>query len=964
MLLLARTLLILTCLFFQSGLALAEGPQFALQSGGITQPEQKEECDLGWYNGAKDLAQKGLSQKFNTCLKDKGVPKDSIAALTQVQNFDQQCNAKRDRELTTRDDLNWAIEDAFWQDIAKKSHTQSTCRRTYIDQYLKDPNTQKDLHDKVEPAFNQYKERLEDLGTYRAYQEKQVQDWKTQNAASGRGLFSDRVKAEEDTLRSIDSEIAGILSKIPMGHEPEVGARLMAMAMKGSFNPRSFFFGVKEARTKYVESEKTYTKRINPAQKNYCLNVGYKNTAAQSGQAENLIKSYDFLDKKSKAILQCRVSTVYDVGADRVAKVTTGFIIGGAILAAIPTEGTSLAVAMGAIGITASALGFIDQLEIVREQCSLSTYIISGQNGTCDPRKEFSSITQTNTMGSCVANAGLLAVGAVAIPTSILSTLKAVRATRLMKAPKPQVVDEAEEVVEELVVTASKPKAVPKKSLATKDLLKINRKKFTDENLKVGLTTERQNTRWNEVADLEPPPQGVRFLDTENAAVKVLNDSTLDKNFVTAMTYKHKQLVMDRIKILETKYPDVEFLPYSDFKSFRYAIRPKPPLKEIPKEVYSDINIAFKEANLELAEILKANKLTDKFNGPDDWFKAGFEETADGASDLSRWGRGNSEPAAGPNHVRTRTGTYMEARETDIKMAELYRGSIQSSMKGSPLLEESSVAGQFVPKAEVFDAVRKTKSAEETQKFIKWNTGEDISLADAGKLRKYAELSDSFSPHLRIMKGEHSVLDGKHGGFSIDIVGAGSKNANRTANATVNAKDIDEVLRRARAGEREVTALLDAKKIEVKDTVLPVLERHGIKAKFVASGDDITIVPLNKPMSDQVKKEVVDAIAKTKDPSSYRMGIVGTKVPDTTDRMILATTMEDIVKKTMLKVEVPPEIRKQIFISAEAQTTKLGSGQVKLHIGGDVSPTMRRKYEEAFKKAVDEINKTGSKYSY
>lgn len=298
-------------------------------------------------------------------------------------------------------------------------------------------------------------------------------------------------------------------------------------------------------------------------------------------------------------------------------------------------------------------------------------------------------------------------------------------------------------------------------------------------------------------------------------------------------------------------------------------------------------------------------------------------------------------------------------------MAKLYGESIQSSMKGSNLLEETATAGKFIPKAEVFDAVRKTRTAEETQEFLFRTTGNQVSLADAKKLRTYTGMVDKFSPSLRITKRESSVLSGKHGGITIDLVGAGSKNLKETSRATAGAKEIDDVLLRARAGEKKVTELLDAKKLEVKETVMPILKKNGIEGRFLASGDDITIVPTNKPMSDSVKKEIADALAATKDPSSFRMGMVGTGIRTTQERMILATTMEDVVKKTVLKVDVSPEVRKKVFISAQTDTTIVGKGRVKLVIGGKVSPAVRKQYEQAFKKALEEINqKTKSKYSY
>ena len=951
---LGKIALISVCLFFQSFSALGKSAA----------------CDTGFYSLGKENLQKAL-KNYDSCLKGKGITPSSQIALSQVQSFDKNCRLSRDQTLEAKHDLNAALENGFWLDLASKSHQQANCRIDFFNQYFEKPTQKQKLNAKAAEHFEQHQERLAALGHYRAKLSKDRQDW--QNAANAnRGLGSERVKGLDTLIGSVDKEIATYLAKIPLGYEPEVGARLMAMAMTGTFDEMSFAAGMFEATEKYKKTTQFYSdRRIQDKQGegNYCLDVNYKNFAASSGQTDTLVDSYKFLSKKEKGILQCRVNSVYKVGADRLSTGMTGAFVVGGVLAAVPTGGGSLGVSLSAVGVVTSVVGFVDQLDQARQKCALSTYIVSGQQGKCNPEQDFNNAVDSSTMGSCLANIGLAAVGAVEIPVNFVQLARAVKLKTATKVvPEKAVAEEAieEAPVEEIVVTAprkkKKPASVSSARTQTKSVdanSNMTRNQFTSENLKRGLTTKKQNVRWVKIADMDPQPEGIRYLDTENAAVKVLNDTTLDKNFVTAMTNKHKQLVMDRIQSLEAKYPDIEFIPYSDFKSFRFAFRPKPPLKELPNNFYSDVDKAFKQANKDLSDILKDNGLVNQFSDSRDWFKAGYGETADGAADLSRYSR----TAPDSNYARTRDRIYTETRETDLKMAELYRGSVQSSMKGSDLLEETAMGGEFIPKAEVFDAVRKTNTVEETQEFLLKTTGNQVSLQDAKKLRTYTGMVDKFSPSLRITKRESSVLNGKYGGITIDLVGAGSKNLTETSRATAGAKTIDEVFVKARAGEKEVTALLDAKKLEVKDTVMPILKKHGINGRFVASGDDITIVPTNKPISDEIQKEIADALAATKEPSSFRMGMVGTGIRTTQDRMILATTMEDVVKKTVLKVDVPPEIRKQVFISAQTDATAVGKGQVKMIIGGKISPAIRKKYEEAFKKAIQEINeKTKSSY--
>lgn len=978
-------LVISACLFFQSFMALAEISLSTrpLLSSKKTQSlpvsckahlnplEKLKEFgqEIDQWIGHVDACNQGPNNSFKmTCEKVKAADLSSFEAQF---NFAAQpgdrgyvnCNPQNAPEL---------VEALHLSDMAAASDRSLKCSTPFLNTYKNNPDSQlaKKLDDSAYQAFLKIQERLKSKKTFRDKNQDQV-DLTTNSCGHGEDLkfpsaycIQNRGRAQENkaVVNKLDLEMAVLINQIPYGSDERMRKKIIEIVNQPQISKEQFKSIYRPVVSEIADDYQSFQNELSATKKGdqYFLTPSLRARFLYSPTHDELYNTKPNLDPVVKDVMMCRSSRERE-GKDTYNK---GILI-GSILSVVATGGLSASgialtgAARAAFVATDMALLGLDSgtmLGQIYDTCYKNISVVAN-GGACSPEQGLNAVIAKSSTAECATNVVLGAAVTGAVAVSAVSKIR----------PRSQMVDEVveEAPITEIVVTGTRKKKKPasiSEQIQSAEPKKIfSRNQFTSDNLNLAVTTERQNSRWAEIADLDPQPQGIRYLDTENAAVKLLNDTTLDKNFVTAMTNKHKQLVMEKIRALEAKYPDVEFIPYSDFKSFRYAFRPKPPLKELPSGFYSDIDKAFKQANSELSDLLKKNGLIDKFSDSREWFKAGYGETADEAADLSRYSR----TAPDSNYVRTRDRIYTETRETDLKMAKLYGESIQSSMKGSNLLEETATAGKFIPKAEVFDAVRKTRTAEETQEFLFRTTGNQVSLADAKKLRTYTGMVDKFSPSLRITKRESSVLSGKHGGITIDLVGAGSKNLKETSRATAGAKEIDDVLLRARAGEKKVTELLDAKKLEVKETVMPILKKNGIEGRFLASGDDITIVPTNKPMSDSVKKEIADALAATKDPSSFRMGMVGTGIRTTQERMILATTMEDVVKKTVLKVDVSPEVRKKVFISAQTDTTIVGKGRVKLVIGGKVSPAVRKQYEQAFKKALEEINqKTKSKYSY
>jgi hypothetical protein len=443
-----------------------------------------------------------------------------------------------------------------------------------------------------------------------------------------------------------------------------------------------------------------------------------------------------------------------------------------------------------------------------------------------------------------------------------------------------------------------------------------SRATFTPKFVNKSVTTELQNQRWVDLASSNEIPAGTKFIDIENAAMKRLNDTTLDKNFVTALTNQHKQILMEKMKALQTRYPTVDFAPYSDFKSIRYAMSPKPPTTSLPSNLESDLAKAFKDANSDFAKSLLKNGVLPKGDNASEWFHAGFGSSADEASLASRYSRGTS----GPNQLRNFTDPDLIENLVVIKKtSELYRTGLETSLARTNLMEPSTTAGKLIPRREVFDAARKTSTDEELQDFIKKSLGQNISLQQASNIRIYTELVDEFSPGIHVAKREvASLAESKAGGFSIDFAGLGSFNGQATADALARATNLQSIVTETRASERLVTAAFIKRKAAVKTTIETVLKRNGIEADIVASGDDMVVRP-NKPIPPKVRTEIAQELADTIDPSSIRMSHVGDDISSGRERMIMATIGEACEKliRTFASALVSPARLKNVLILVE-----------------------------------------------
>lgn len=486
----------------------------------------------------------------------------------------------------------------------------------------------------------------------------------------------------------------------------------------------------------------------------------------------------------------------------------------------------------------------------------------------------------------------------------------------------------------------------------------IVRQSFIDDNLNLNFTSVAQNEEWMKLAANVKPDKHTKFFEVENSVMKELNDTTQDKNFVTALTNKNKQILNSKIEAFMKAHPEIEILPYSDFKAMRYAIRPKPPAQQLPKEIQKELDQLFREANTEFSEFMQSQKLVRAGDKPEEWFRAGFGETADQATLSSRYSRNIS----GANQVRNfNDPDFRENLKTALKASEMYRRNLQKDFAKSGMMEEIPGSNKMIFKKEVFEAIRKTSTNEELMQTFEKSFGTKITETQAMQIRDYSNLVNEFSPGIHVAERKiASLSQSTQGGLSIDFSGLGADNLKATAISLTRSSNIKEAVIETRLGERSVSESFFKKKQAVQSSVDSVLKKHGIQAEIADSGDDMVIKP-DKPIPEKVRAEIAKSLAENVSPSAVRVAHVPDGVAVQADRMIIAThgeTLEKLTRKN-LQGEIPKEKLNQILLFVDMQTKAAGKGSAKLLIESNhlnLNDFEKQKIKNAFDKAIKDMN--------
>lgn len=482
----------------------------------------------------------------------------------------------------------------------------------------------------------------------------------------------------------------------------------------------------------------------------------------------------------------------------------------------------------------------------------------------------------------------------------------------------------------------------------------LTRQEFIKKWADVAVTTPSQNRAWIAMS-LKAKQPGVFFVDTQNTALKFLNDTLKDKTLVNAFGNRYNASVKAVIEAFKEKYPEIDLEFYSDYKSLRAGIR-GPPGKE---------NELMAELGKRLAENDKAFQLemmqgryvrAEQMQTP--WFRAGLGRSADEANLVTRFSRRSNDSTVDNFDLPHVRGSVLRAWEE----AEQTRSILAARFKGTALLKQVPGTNKFVPNAEVMEVVRKSTDPQEVVSTLSQRFGIALTEQDAHRLKQYFTQVDQFSPGLLIPERvAHRFERARQGGLTIDFAGVGSQNAEATAIGLARGTSLEDAVVAVRTQERVVTGMLDDLKDKTQTNVRAALKRHGIDAEITISGDDMLVVP-NKPLTAAAKSELVQLQARSGLPSSMRTSFFPSGMMNDVERAVQSTIGEGIEKtlRKRLEGQLSPAQLKQTLFAVDMRGSVTGKGAVGLDY---VAPAGITKAQEAiirreFESSVNDMNRT------
>jgi hypothetical protein len=529
------------------------------------------------------------------------------------------------------------------------------------------------------------------------------------------------------------------------------------------------------------------------------------------------------------------------------------------------------------------------------------------------------------------------AIGTVVDPTVVVGYFaKAIKVSRAAKA-----LEEAAEVerLEELRIGEQARKQPP-----------VTRAEFKEKYLEYSPTTAEQNAEWDKIANNHP--SGTLFAESANGYLQEFN--LVDKELSTSLTNYHKKMLFDKVADLEKKYPGLKVAKYSDYKNTRFAFSGK-----IPWGFKKEFDALIASTNKEFAAYVKQNRLVRTEDHPEKWFRNSMDYNADAGSLAARQTQGQSSAGMqSMGNIPTRKAVQQSRKES-----ENLRKDLRSSFAGTDVVDGKSLS------ADTFDLVRKSKgNAEKLKSSLKARYPEikDVSNQQAAALYQYTSKVDSLQASNRILKREMANLsEAEHGGLSADIIGLGSDNLKGTAEALAKGGSIEDMIEATRAAHNTSTVELEKKKKFFLATVEKSVDPKAVKR--VCSGDDCVAVPTSRPWTLEEKQKIVQNLADSEYAGRFRYSFIPEGVKNPEARTLLAVHGEDVEKamRSSLNEQLPAEKLKGLTFTMDMQTTELNQGGIQLITGTTqqtkLSAEDSRKIQEAFKKAVEDVNKALSK---
>jgi hypothetical protein len=482
----------------------------------------------------------------------------------------------------------------------------------------------------------------------------------------------------------------------------------------------------------------------------------------------------------------------------------------------------------------------------------------------------------------------------------------------------------------------------------------LSREEFTKAYLYYSPTSKEQNLAWMSLAEKSSSSKNIKFFDVENSVMKDLNDTVKNKNLVTSLTNYHKALLEDKTTALFTAlkkdYPDLELVSYSDFKSSRFAFKGRG-----PPDLEKRLDQVLQETNRDFTNYVHANNIIKKTDTPENWFRAGYGETADQATLASRFSRQSTE-----NNLVSFNSSEMQGTLTaKLQQTESLRASLQSELGKTSMLEGGT---KKTLSADALDIIRKNNGdLSKTQSDLKSRFGlSDLSTSTVEKMQSYARSVDEFSPGIHVAERSVANLDeAVFGGLSADMSGMGAKNLNATALALSESQDLNTVLVQTRKAEKLVTTEFQQQKKAFQTAMTDALGESRVRT--LCSGDDCIAIP-KQAISQIEKQKILQNLSDAGYSSKFRLSFIPENVTEVTARNQLSVhgeSIEKILRKNLADKMEPQKLKGLIF-GVDMKTTKLNQGDVNLltanHPDVKLTSQEQKMIRENFKKALQQFN--------
>lgn len=496
-----------------------------------------------------------------------------------------------------------------------------------------------------------------------------------------------------------------------------------------------------------------------------------------------------------------------------------------------------------------------------------------------------------------------------------------------------------------------------------------------DANAAYEATTNVQNVRFIELSRGRSSVS-VLFFQTENAALKLLNDRyLLDRELSNAVTNLYKRVFMEELAKDEL-LSGVVVGRYADYKSIRLALKEDTPeIREHLHQLYEKVAKSYSRAIDKYPQIraLYENGRHTLVRSEQTWHLAGIGATADQAS----WAARNAR-------FYVSAGELAPVREFDSASAfldferRLRRFEENFDLLSERFSEESGILtrvdddAHYILSRGAIDILRKVPADSRAeyvgfvQRRFKEKFGVELDEGDVELLQDIHHVTESFAPSIYIENQTLIDLRGVHTGFiAIDLAGQNVRNLQATMRSLARAlrtradgaklvTEAPRTIEELRKGQDAASELFD----RIQSRALKAIESEGLVGDTAFSeangtlvtGDDLLFAPATALTHEQ-KIAFVQRVGTSTVPSHYRItfvppnyaGFDNAPIPDRLMAQYVVTG-EDLEKQIRIAMETTPSADKmrKVVIAMDVTPHIGGWSTLRLMLGGEVTPGVVR----------------------